>query len=81
MAETAVRPFHVSVPQAELTDLRSRINAAKWPERETPGSSRTGRRPYRPVAQVVAGRVYRAVGATRQPPKGRGSARPLRHLR
>jgi hypothetical protein len=33
--ETAVRPFQVNVPEAELTDLRSRINAAKWPERET----------------------------------------------
>ena len=33
--KTAVRPFHVNVPEAELTDLRSRINAAKWPERET----------------------------------------------
>jgi hypothetical protein len=32
---TAVHPFHVNVPGAELTDLRSRIYAAKWPERET----------------------------------------------
>ena len=33
--KTAVRPFHVNVPEGQLTDLRSRINAAKWPERET----------------------------------------------
>ena len=33
--KTAVRPFRVNIPEAELTDLRSRINAAKWPERET----------------------------------------------
>ena len=33
--KTAVRPFHVNVPEAELNDLRSRVNAAKWPERET----------------------------------------------
>jgi pimeloyl-ACP methyl ester carboxylesterase len=32
---TAIRPFHVNVPEAELTDLRRRINATKWPERET----------------------------------------------
>ena len=33
---TAIRPFPVaSVPEAELTDLRKRINATKWPERET----------------------------------------------
>ena len=31
----AVRPFHVDVPEAELTDLRKRVNATKWPERET----------------------------------------------
>ena len=32
----AIRPFPVaSVPEAELTDLRRRINATKWPERET----------------------------------------------
>jgi len=30
----AIRPFHVNVPEAELTDLRSRINATKWPDRE-----------------------------------------------
>src|SRR5262245_51183221 len=30
----AIRPFHISVPKAKLTDLRRRINAAKWPERE-----------------------------------------------
>ena len=30
-----IRPFHVSVPEAELADMRKRINATKWPERET----------------------------------------------
>jgi pimeloyl-ACP methyl ester carboxylesterase len=30
----AIRPFQVHVPQAELTDLRQRILATKWPERE-----------------------------------------------
>jgi hypothetical protein len=32
---TAIRPFQVNVPETELADLRSRINATKWPERET----------------------------------------------
>ena len=32
---TAIRPFRVEVPEAELTELRRRINATKWPERET----------------------------------------------
>jgi pimeloyl-ACP methyl ester carboxylesterase len=33
--KTAIRPFRVDVPEAELTDLRRRINATKWPDRET----------------------------------------------
>ena len=32
---SAIRPFHVSFPEAELTDLRRRVNATRWPERET----------------------------------------------
>jgi pimeloyl-ACP methyl ester carboxylesterase len=31
----AIRPFHVKVPQAQLIELRRRIKATKWPERET----------------------------------------------
>ena len=31
----AIRPFNVHVPEAELTELRRRINNTKWPERET----------------------------------------------
>src|SRR6476659_2950363 len=34
-AKTAIRPFQVNVPEAELTELRRRINATRWPERET----------------------------------------------
>ena len=32
---TTIRPFHVNFPESELTDLRKRINATRWPERET----------------------------------------------
>ena len=32
---STVRPFRNNVPEAELTELRRRINATKWPERET----------------------------------------------
>jgi len=35
MEATAIHPFHVNVPQAELTEMRRRINATRWPERET----------------------------------------------
>ena len=31
---TAIRPFRVDVPQAELAEMRRRIAATKWPERE-----------------------------------------------
>jgi pimeloyl-ACP methyl ester carboxylesterase len=31
---TNIRPFIVNVPEEELTDLRRRINATRWPERE-----------------------------------------------
>jgi pimeloyl-ACP methyl ester carboxylesterase len=31
----AIRPFKVQVPEAELSELRRRINNTKWPERET----------------------------------------------
>ncbi|MHA3789163.1 epoxide hydrolase family protein [Flavobacterium hauense] len=30
-----VRPFHVSIPDKELTELRERINATRWPDKET----------------------------------------------
>ncbi len=30
----AIRPFRVNFPEAKLVDLRRRINATKWPERE-----------------------------------------------
>jgi pimeloyl-ACP methyl ester carboxylesterase len=32
---TAVRPFRVSIPEAELAEMRKRIKATRWPERET----------------------------------------------
>jgi pimeloyl-ACP methyl ester carboxylesterase len=31
----AIHQFHVSVPKSELTEMRKRINATRWPERET----------------------------------------------
>ncbi len=31
----AIHQFHVSVPEAELTEMRRRIKATRWPERET----------------------------------------------
>ena len=33
--ETSIRPFQMDFPEEELIDLRRRINATRWPERET----------------------------------------------
>ncbi|HEY5756401.1 MAG TPA: epoxide hydrolase [Steroidobacter sp.] len=33
--KAALRPFHVNVPESELADLRRRIQAVRFPERET----------------------------------------------
>jgi pimeloyl-ACP methyl ester carboxylesterase len=33
--DTEIRPFHVDVPEEQLEDLRRRIAATQWPEKET----------------------------------------------
>jgi len=33
--KTAIRPFLFEAPEAELIELRRRINATRWPDRET----------------------------------------------
>jgi Epoxide hydrolase N terminus len=35
---TEIRPFEIDVSDDELSDLRSRISATKWPDRETDAS-------------------------------------------
>ena len=40
--ENAIRPFRINIPEAELTELRRRINATKWPERETVADASQG---------------------------------------
>jgi pimeloyl-ACP methyl ester carboxylesterase len=37
-----IRPFNHHVPEAELTELRKRVQATKWPERETVGDATQG---------------------------------------
>jgi pimeloyl-ACP methyl ester carboxylesterase len=31
----AIRPFHINFPEADLVDLRRRVKATRWPDRET----------------------------------------------
>lgn len=40
--ETNIRPFHVHVPDADLNELRKRILATRWPERETVADASQG---------------------------------------
>ena len=40
--KNAIRPFRVNFPEAEVTDLRRRIKATKWPERETVADASQG---------------------------------------
>jgi pimeloyl-ACP methyl ester carboxylesterase len=40
--KTAIRPFHVNVAEEELTDLRRRINATRWPDQETVADATQG---------------------------------------
>ncbi|HYY98711.1 MAG TPA: epoxide hydrolase [Pyrinomonadaceae bacterium] len=40
--ENAVRPFRVHVPQEALDDLRRRLAATRWPDRETVGDRSQG---------------------------------------
>jgi pimeloyl-ACP methyl ester carboxylesterase len=35
VGKDAIRPFQAEIPEADLTELRRRINNTKWPERET----------------------------------------------
>jgi Epoxide hydrolase N terminus len=32
---TAIRPFRVNIPEEDLKEVRRRIEATRWPERET----------------------------------------------
>jgi pimeloyl-ACP methyl ester carboxylesterase len=40
--DNTIRPFQVVFPEAELTELRRRVNATRWPERETVGDDSQG---------------------------------------
>jgi len=35
MTDTTIRPFEVHVPDEDLADLRRRVAATNWPEKET----------------------------------------------
>jgi pimeloyl-ACP methyl ester carboxylesterase len=41
-SETEIRPFRVGMPEEAIADLRRRIAATRWPERETVGDDSQG---------------------------------------
>ena len=41
-ADESIRPFHVRIPDEALVDLRRRIAATRWPDRETVGDESQG---------------------------------------
>lgn len=44
MSSTAITPFTLAIPQSELDDLRSRLLATRWPDRETVADTSQGPR-------------------------------------
>src|SRR5206468_10098588 len=34
-ADAAVHPFHINIPEEDIVDLRRRIAATRWPDKET----------------------------------------------
>jgi hypothetical protein len=40
--DASIRPFHVDIPQKHVDDLRRRIRATRWPEKETVGDASQG---------------------------------------
>jgi hypothetical protein len=51
---SGVRPFHVNVPDAELIELRRRIAATRWPDRETVNDRSQGVQKQEPFAAVLS---------------------------
>jgi pimeloyl-ACP methyl ester carboxylesterase len=41
-ADTDIRPFRVNIPEPQLTDLRRRVSATVWPEKETVSDASQG---------------------------------------
>src|SRR3954452_2002829 len=50
---TAIRPFTIDTPEADLDDLRARIRATRWPEKETVDDLSQG--PSLATMQALAG--------------------------
>jgi pimeloyl-ACP methyl ester carboxylesterase len=50
--DTVLRPFTIETPEADLEDLRARLAATRWPEKETTDDQSQG--PQRATMQAIA---------------------------
>ena len=54
-ADTTIRPFRIDIPQADLDDLRDRLDRTRWPD-ELPGDGGLRRPPgVRPRSPTTGG--------------------------
>jgi Epoxide hydrolase N terminus len=69
---SAVRPFGVGFPESDLAELRRRINATRWPERETVDDDSQGV-PLETMKELARywGTDYDWSRCGKHPPKGR----------
>jgi len=63
---TAVRPFRVEIPQAEVDELRRRIAATRWPDKETVDDGSQGRRSRSSETSSVTGALTTTAGGSRR---------------
>ena len=58
--DDSIRPFSVEVSQSDVDDLRRRLQATRWPERETVSDQIAGRAAgHHPGARPLLGRRLR----------------------
>jgi hypothetical protein len=57
MSPDAVTPFHLAVPEAELDELRARLHATRWPEREARLVALVAEEDHVPVDIAAEGRI------------------------
>ena len=60
--KNAIRPFQMTFPDDELTDLRRRIEATRWPDRETDASQGVSARDDAGTRALLGDRVRLAQG-------------------
>jgi Epoxide hydrolase N terminus len=58
--DNSVHPFRVGFPEAELTELRRRVNATRWPERETVSDDSQAAEP--PWPETTSSTTLRSTG-------------------